>query len=64
MAFGSAAWRCGLQTLHAVVSETGSESGLGKRVPEILQPGQENPPVVTAPWASIVEMSTQAGALT
>lgn len=48
MAFGSAAWRCGLQTLHAVVSETGSESGLGKRVHrDPATWAQENPPVVT-----------------
>jgi hypothetical protein len=46
--FGSAAWRCGLQTLHAVVSETGSESGLGKRVPrDPATWAMENPPVVT-----------------
>jgi hypothetical protein len=42
MAFGSAAWRCGLKRLHAVLDKRGSESGLGDRVPEILQPGQEN----------------------
>jgi hypothetical protein len=60
MAFGSAAWACGLQTLHAVVSERGSESGLGGRVPEILQPGQENAPVVTVPPPTAsVEMARQ-----
>jgi hypothetical protein len=37
MAFGSAAWRRVLQTLHAVVSEKGRESGLGGRAQEILQ---------------------------
>jgi hypothetical protein len=37
MAFGSAAWRCVLQTLHAMVSEKGRENGLGKQAPKILQ---------------------------
>jgi hypothetical protein len=60
MPFGSAAWRCALQTLHAVVSERGSESGLGKRVPEILQPAQENSPVVTEPPTRAVGMARQA----
>jgi hypothetical protein len=32
-ALGSAAWRCALQTLHAVVSKKGSGSGLGKGPP-------------------------------
>lgn len=41
MAFGSAAWRCGLQTLHAVVSEKGRESGLGGSR-EILQRRHKN----------------------
>ncbi len=63
MAFGSAAWRCALQTLHAVVSKRGSESGLGGRVPEILQPGQENTPVDAVPRTTAVELSSQANAL-
>lgn len=50
MAFGSAAWRCVLLTLHAVVNERGSKNEPGRQAPEILQSQDSELPQRLGDW--------------